>query len=336
MNFVEFSDKAQTFLESLFRTLDEKNIVLEKHWMIDHLCYRTSSLEQYLSFKNEFSKFSELLIESDVNGRPIATYKFSEPIKFRDWQIQVVELPAPKPGKVTVDGFEHIEVVCDESFEQIKNRYQQIQFDDSGLKKDFNQEYEMAVGQYALKFHHLSLESVIRLERNHNVYKALKNSEILKRFKHYRPLVAGTFPLGVFTETSDLDILLQSADFEITSTELIDAYGELEDFELQEIQVKNEPTLLVSFSVEGVRFEVFVQSQETVSQTAYQHFQIEERLLSLGDTDFIDTVRNLRMNEGLKTEPAFAKALELSGDAYQALLSLRNETEEALKLKLGK
>ncbi len=82
MNFPEFRQQALQFLENLFQQLDQKNVQLEKHWMIDHLCYRTSSLEQYSELKNNFASFAELLIESDVNGRPIATYKFSKSIQW--------------------------------------------------------------------------------------------------------------------------------------------------------------------------------------------------------------------------------------------------------------
>lgn len=157
--------QAITFLNTLFEQLRINQVRLQPQWPIDHLCYRATSLESYQALKNDFSKFGDLLIESQVNGRPIATYKLREPIFYKGYAIDVVELPAPKSGKTTIEGFEHAEVVCNIPFEQIINEHPQCQFDESGLKKEINKELEMILNACALKFHHQSLESVIHLEK---------------------------------------------------------------------------------------------------------------------------------------------------------------------------
>lgn len=166
MSFNEIKAQANSFLTMAFAELERKNFALDKHWHIDHLCYRTSTQENYLSTKKQFESFSKLLIESEVNGRLISTFKLPASIIFNDWEIDLIEVPAPKAGKITTDGFEHFEIVCDLTFDEIKSRYAQCQFDESGLAKNFNQELEVIFDSFALKFHHLSLESVINIEMN--------------------------------------------------------------------------------------------------------------------------------------------------------------------------
>lgn len=158
-------EQASDFLKRAFAELDRKDFALEKHWQIDHLCFRTSTSQNYLRAKKQFESFSKLLVESEVNGRPISTFKLEAPFVFRDWAIDLIEVPAPKKGKMVADGFEHFEVVCDLSFEEIKRRYSQFQSDESGLAKNFNQELEFIFDGFAVKFHHMSLESVIEEEK---------------------------------------------------------------------------------------------------------------------------------------------------------------------------
>lgn len=166
MDSLSFNSQAIQFLDQIFERLDKNKIQLEAHWSIDHLCYRVSSQEDYQKYQAIFSQFAELLIESPVNDRMISTYKLFQPIQYKHWLIDVVELPSPKKNKITKDGFEHIEIVVDKTFDHIKEKYKYCQFDESGLSKSFNQELEIPLGDIAIKFHHLSLESVIQIEKN--------------------------------------------------------------------------------------------------------------------------------------------------------------------------
>ena len=160
-----FEVLAQDFLSELFRDLSEKNIEVKKEWQIDHLCYRVDSLARYQQLKMEFADFAELLIESEVNGRLISTFKLYESIKFRDWSIGVVELPAPKISKPTIEGFEHVEVVVDIPFSEIEAKYSHLRLDRGGLLKTLNPELEIVLGLRNIKFHHMTLEQVIDFEK---------------------------------------------------------------------------------------------------------------------------------------------------------------------------
>ncbi|WP_413289173.1 VOC family protein [Bdellovibrio sp. HCB337] len=330
MNKSDFYSQAESFLVHLFEQLKAHKVDLKPHWSIDHLCFRVQSAEAYQQYKQEFEKFGSMLIESEVNGRMIATYKLQEPVRFRGYNIDVVELPAPKPGKNTPEGFEHVEVVVDESFQSLKERFKHCQMDDGGLKKLFNQELEIEMQGCALKFHPLSLESVIAIEKNQNVYRALTGSKVLEILKPYHPVVAGTFPLEVHTDQSDLDILVTASDLGELSKVLQKNFSTFELFAISQKPISGKETLLARFYYKNVPFEIFAQNTESVQQMAYLHFQVEERLLRLGGGKFRQQVQELR-KQGLKTEPAFAKALNIPGDPYEALLRLHSLKEGDLE-----
>lgn len=333
MNKIKFEELAVEFLEKLFKTLADSKIEIASHWDIDHLCYRVDSLDRYEELKNNFLTFGRLLIESDVNGRPIATFKLNSSVVFKEWSIDVVELPAPKPSKPTKEGFEHIEVVCDESFSDLEGKYKHLKLDLGGLKKDFNQEFEIDLGERNLKFHHMSLESVIRVEENKMIFSALEESTFLKKFKQYTPFVAGTFPLGVYTKQSDLDVLMYATNLNELESALKTEYGDCDGFTSEHLQVDGLETLIVNFILNEVPFEIFAQDKDVVKQKAYLHFQIEERLLKLGGEQFKRAVIEKRHN-GFKTEPAFGACLGITGDAYSELLLLQKVADSKLRKAL--
>lgn len=330
MNESEFQRQAAQFLEKLFQQMTNQSIVLETHWDIDHLCFRASTEESYQKFKFDFSNIAVLLIESEVNGRLISTFKMHKPVQFKNWRIDVVELPAPKKGKVTQEGFEHIEVVADLTFQELQAKYPNCKYDTSGLVKEFNQELEIELEGCALKFHSLSLESVVRLESNSPVYQELKNSKVLQILKNYSPLVAGTFPLGIYTDKSDLDILISNVDFNSIEQILRNHFSSFENFNYQQMMLSDQPTVVVTFTFQNINFEIFVQNTPAIRQQAYLHFLIEEKLLKFGGNSLRQKIMNLR-NTGLKTEPAFALALGLSGDPYAELLNLQKMPNTKLK-----
>lgn len=153
-----------TFLDKIFAFLEEKQIDLQ-NWQIDHLCYRTLDQANYEASKKMFEELGELLIEADVNGRPIATYKFHKPVEYKKYSIPLVEVPAPKAGKETPEGWEHIEVVIDISFDELMAKYPDFDWNTKALSKEINPELVLKFGDCSIKFHHQSLEKVIEWEK---------------------------------------------------------------------------------------------------------------------------------------------------------------------------
>lgn len=276
-----------------------------------------------------FLNFSKLLIESEVNGRPISTFKLNTPIRYKGYFIDLLELPAPKAGKDTIEGFEHIEVVSKNSFKQIIEENPMCSFSTSGLVKDFNQELALNLGTFTVKFHYLSLESVVSFEKNNFIYKRVSDSRILSVLKEFDPLIAGTFPLELNNKDSDVDLILNCNDLKLLSQILNESYGNLEDFKEDNLSVRNIPSYIANFSFESVKFEIFAQDKPSVQQRAYVHFQTQEQLLKLGGQKLKNEVLKLR-NDGLKTEEAFCKALNLTGDVFNRISNLSKYKEEDL------
>lgn len=325
MNFHEFKLQAAQFLQKIFELIDSKGIVIEKHWNIDHLCFRVDTEENYQIYRKQFSKFSKLLIESEVNGRQISTFKFSEPIQFRDWSIGLVELPAPKKGKSTILGFEHIEIVVDIPLNDFKKLYPTCRFDEGGLHKLFNQELEISFGDLAIKFHPLSLESVINIEKNVKLFKAISDSAVLLDLKEFEPLVSGTFPLDIAVKNSDVDILIFSPNLDAMEERLKSVFSDRKSFKIE----RNSDRIVVQFSQFDFEFEIYAERTHSALQKSNLHFLLEERLFKIGPDDFKSQIVLLK-ELGTKTEAAFAKVLGLSGDPYQALLDIRKKSESEL------
>ena len=102
MNSIEFYKQAINFLDKVFLEMESHRIEIKNYWMIDHICYRVETEKNYQKMKSQFEHLGSLLIESEVNGRLIASYKLHQPISYKDYQIPLVELPAPKIGKKVV------------------------------------------------------------------------------------------------------------------------------------------------------------------------------------------------------------------------------------------
>ena len=321
--------ESKEFLEKIFTNLDRAHIDIG-HWEIDHLCYRTSTDEQYDDAKKYFAQKGECLIESEVNGRLIATYKLYKPIHYKNWVIDLVEVPAPKPNKLTLDGFEHIEVVIDQPFSKIINQYPMIDFETKGLQKELNPELEIEFEDCAIKFHHKSLEHIINIEKNQSILNFLQETKILSQLKSYNPCLSGTFPLDITHSDSDLDILTQSSDFNQFEQEVSRLFSEWPKYSVKKKSHQGLDSSIVNFNYRDLSIEIFCQNQCVFAQPANQHFLIEGRLLKLLGNKFKDKIKSLKQR-GMKTEPAFGQLLELK-DPYLDLIKL-NQLSDAELLK---
>jgi predicted metalloenzyme YecM len=85
----------------------------------DHVCWRTETMEEYadlvgsLKKENHRKNHAKLLIESEIGGRPIATFRLLEEIKCNQdhHTVDIIEIPAPKAGSPYRSGLEHVEFV---------------------------------------------------------------------------------------------------------------------------------------------------------------------------------------------------------------------------------
>lgn len=88
-----------TYLNDILGRVAAEGFDFADFSQIDHMCYRTTSVDNYQAKKTELASVAVLLGETMVNERPICTFRLNEPVTHGQWRIDAIELPAPKAGK---------------------------------------------------------------------------------------------------------------------------------------------------------------------------------------------------------------------------------------------
>jgi predicted metalloenzyme YecM len=160
----KFLNDTNLFLEQIFINLEQAGIST-RNYFLDHICYRTGSLDEYQAKKDEFEKLGKILIEAKVNGRLISTFAFNQPVIYKSYKIPMIELPAPKAGKTYQSGFEHVEFVIDESLADFIKRYSNINLDTTNINDPMNPDVKISFSDgLSVKFHVESLDKIIEKE----------------------------------------------------------------------------------------------------------------------------------------------------------------------------
>ncbi len=164
---------------------------------------------------------------------------------------------------------------------------------------------------------------------------AIETTGILDHLAPFAPRIVGTPPLGVDTQTSDIDILCHAPDDDCLgrlTDGLWSAHRHRTGFRLWQWTSQRRP-LLASFRAEGWEFEIFTDRIPVEKQAGSRHFEVERRLLAIGGAPFRAAVM-LRRLDGMKTEPAFWSALQRSGDPYAGMLALYGVAHDDLAAAL--
>lgn len=162
------------------------------------------------------------------------------------------------------------------------------------------------------------------------VYGVLRGLEIMEVLAAYHPLLAGTVPLGIQVEGSDLDIICEVYDHGRFTAEARRFFGNREGFCATTRAVQGISRTKINFAAGGWPVELFGQPRPAMQQNGYLHMLAEQRILNVLGAGFREAVIELKQG-GMKTEPAFARLLNLEGDPYAALLQLGGLTPEELK-----
>lgn len=166
--------------------------------------------------------------------------------------------------------------------------------------------------------------------RQQLAFKLLKSMKLWQILDDYNPVLAGTIPIGIDIKRSDLDILCEVSEFDTFKILVQKEFAVYEDFSLEEGELRNESYLSVSFKCSDFIIEIFAQDTPVTEQHAFRHMIIEDYFLLTRGEAFKAKIIALK-NQGIKTEPAFAEVLGLSGDPYLELLKL----EKQIKLENG-
>ena len=148
-------------------------------------------------------------------------------------------------------------------------------------------------------------------------YKALTENLVFEQLLEFDPILVGTIPIAIDIETSDLDIACCFSDHDRFIRGISYCFENYDDFEI--LDAVDKEGIVVTFRADDFEIEIFAQTIPTKEQAGYRHMMIEYQLLCRHGEAFRNAIIELK-EQGLKTEPAFAKLLGLQGDPYEALL----------------
>lgn len=164
------------FLKDILSRVAAEGFDFSDFIQIDHMCYRTTSLKNYEDKKSELQMVAKLLGETEVNGRPIATFRLNQPVFYETWRIDAIELPAPKAGSDHKEGLEHIEFVLFDDIPTFLSKYKNKPFETRASNRGINPEIGLPLGDLSVKFHLLNLPTVLYLEQKLGI-KAVKDEQ---------------------------------------------------------------------------------------------------------------------------------------------------------------
>lgn len=170
--------------------------------------------------------------------------------------------------------------------------------------------------------------------RLRQAWRAIHDNGIMTLLAHYRPLLAGSLPLAVDVAGSDVDILCQAENLAGFGAAVDRAFGGYAAYDRKRKRFHEVDSVVARFEHRGLVFEMFAQPVAVTRQAAFLHMVAEARLLDLCGEALRVEVRRLK-GAGLGTEPAFARALGLTGDAYAVLLRLADAPRSELVRLVG-
>lgn len=155
------------------------------------------------------------------------------------------------------------------------------------------------------------------------VFQLLSSSGILPTLANFTPTLAGTIPIAVDTDKSDLDILCYWKDKNEFVRAVLSFEDEL-DFDLSVKKINNLETVVGRFVKEGFQIEIFGQNRPVQEQEAYRHMLIEHQILLEKGNSFREKVIALKKT-GFKTEAAFTFLLNLKGDPFISIFDYKKQ-----------
>lgn len=148
-------------------------------------------------------------------------------------------------------------------------------------------------------------------------YEVLTKYKIFQILNYYSPILAGTIPIEIDVEGSDLDIICKVEDKIKFEKFLIEKFKDF-DFKIKKSNINNEESLVCNFELEEFPIEIFAQNKPTIEQNAYRHMIAEYKILQEKGEGFKEKIIDLK-KKGIKTEPAFGMLLGLE-NPYEDLL----------------
>ncbi len=160
--------------------------------------------------------------------------------------------------------------------------------------------------------------------RHRQAYTVLTENKIMTCLQSYDPILVGTIPINIDIENSDLDIICYYQNQLDFAKQLKFSFSKFENFVIRKSNGPELKAVKTNFRIGDFEIEIFGQNIPTRQQNAYRHMLIEYKILAERDEVFRQKIIDLK-RLGIKTEPAFAQVLGLSGDPYSKLLVFESE-----------
>lgn len=158
-------------------------------------------------------------------------------------------------------------------------------------------------------------------ERQKKAFEVLSKYKIFEKLKYYSPILAGTIPIEIDIEESDLDIIFE-VDLRFKENFLDDLmFARFIPYDIEEVRypvINGEKCIVLNFILEGFPIEIFGQNRLTTQQNAYLHMIAEYKILQQKGEGFKQKIIDLK-KQGIKTEAAFGMLLGLE-NPYEDLL----------------
>lgn len=158
--------------------------------------------------------------------------------------------------------------------------------------------------------------------RQIQAYEILTQHHILSDIAEFEPILAGTIPIAIDIESSDLDIICYWKNKTKFIAKLHATFGDKDNYTIRETVIDNRESIIANFKIDLFEFEIFGQNIPAKEQYAYRHMVIEHEILQSKGETFRSEIIKLKQ-KGYKTEPAFAFLLGLNGDPYAELLKYK-------------
>lgn len=147
---------------------------------MDHICYRSETVDEYnMVCQALCPAFGEVMVESLIGGRTIATIRLKPPICHGGLTVSCVEVPCPKAGSEYARGLEHAEFVIGTAEDGVHSnarllefvaQHPELSFDTKAVRKDINADVSLRfdspdIGRtISVKFHNRPLYEVVEYE----------------------------------------------------------------------------------------------------------------------------------------------------------------------------
>ena len=146
----------------------------------------------------------------------------------------------------------------------------------------------------------------------------LTKYRVLERLQPFDPILTGTIPINIDTDTSDLDIICCFRDADTFKKNLIEKFEHELNFKM--FTPRRAGAIAAAFVLDGFVVEIYGQPVPVHVQSAYRHMIIEYKILQEKGEVFRQQIIELK-KQGIKTEPAFGKLLGIEGDVYDELIA---------------